>query len=94
MSSNRRIIDPDVLFTAIDMWAVDFRVALMDKKTYHTRHNQYYLDARILKQQLGNMEFEGTTVFNFTTRFSRMPPSAATSTPFIMMDFAPAIKIG
>ena len=66
MPATGRVVDQDDLFTAIDMWAADFRVALMDKKTYHTRHNQYYLDARILNQQWRNMKVKGTTIFDFT----------------------------
>jgi hypothetical protein len=48
----KRTMTEDSVFEAIDMWAADFREALMDKKTYPLRHIQFHEDACVLQRQL------------------------------------------
>src|ERR1700761_1192385 len=60
-----RTITEDALFEAINMWASDFRTALMDGRSYPSSHYTFQEDARILKRQLQEFLFSDTTIFDY-----------------------------
>lgn len=61
----KRMLTEEALFESIDIWATDFRAALMDRKTYPSHHFQFHDDARILKRQLLVFAHSGRTIFDF-----------------------------
>jgi hypothetical protein len=61
----KRLVTEEAVLQAIDMWATDFRVALMDRNTYAAKNVQFREDARILERQLQGFQYAGTTIFHY-----------------------------
>ena len=61
------LMTEEAVLEAIDIWATDFCLALMDRNTYAAKNVQFREDARILERQLQGSEYAGMTVFNYVS---------------------------